>query len=973
MKSLSLSFFFASCALLGYSALGAGGQTPPKKKATVDFNRDVRPILAQHCFVCHGTDAEALKKTGGMRLDTFSGATADRGGYRAITPGQPEKSALLTRINADTPEMRMPPPDADVKPLTPAEKQTLKQWIAEGAEYKDHWAFIAPKMPALPAVSNPKWPKNDIDRFVMARLDEDKLKPEPEADKATLIRRASLTLTGLPPTTKEVDAFLADKRPDAYERLVDRLLASPRYGENQARFWLDAVRYADTHGLHIDNERAIYPYRDWVVRAYNEDLPFNQFATWQLAGDLLPNPTLDEKIATGYIRLNPTTNEGGVIEAEFLAKNTMDRVDTTATVFLGVTMGCAKCHDHKYDPISTREYYGMYAFFNSTADSPLDGNLRLHPPVMKAPSPDQAKQLQIWAKDLRATEAATNLDAAKTWLLANAPDIPGVGKWEISGPYQAKDFDATFDANFAPKDWRPYNLELDKPVDGIIGRENAAAYLRTKMTVAKDQTVTFRLGSDDAIRVWVNGTVVHEKKILRSLTTPPDEVKIALKAGVNDFQVEIVNSAGGDGAYVGFGDANSHRLADARVLATKSTLTQGESQQIQSAYLELGPASDASKHYRQVLNEYRTLDMAIPMTYVAEEMPKPREARILKRGQYDQPGDVVPRIVPTAFGAFPAKAPKNRLGLAEWITDPKNPLVARVFVNRVWQQHFGNGLVRSSEDFGNRGDWPTHPELLDYLAVRFVREGWSLKKLHKMILTSATYRQAATASKEKMAKDPENKLLSRAPRFRLDAEVIRDQALYLSGLLIERMGGHGDKPYQPSGLWEAIAYPISDTAKYMQDHGDELYRRSLYLFWKRTSPPPTMLLFDAPMRESCIVRRSHTNTPTQALATLNETGFVEDARAFAQRILKSKFGDDARLTYAFRMATGRAPSASEKQVLLQLLNEQRKVYRSRPADAVKTLSIGESPRDKTIDPVEHASWTIVCNLILNLDETLTQH
>lgn len=987
MRPLSSCLLITSCAFLGYSVLATGGQANPKKTASpksekrkkIEFNRDVRPILAEHCFTCHGADKEANKRTGNMRLDSFEGATADRGGYRAIVPGDPEKSILLSRVTADIPEMRMPPVDSDAKPLTTEEKAILKQWIAEGAGYEKHWAFIPPRMPEIPKVSNPAWVKNDIDRFIMAGLDAAKLKPAPQADRVTQIRRVTLTLTGLPPTPAEVNAFLADSHPDAYDRVVDRLLASPRYGENQARFWLDAVRYADTHGLHIDNERAVYPYRDWVIRAYNEDLPFDKFALWQLAGDMLPKPTIEQLIATGYIRMNPTTNEGGVIEAEFLAKNTMDRVDTTATVFLGVTMGCAKCHDHKYDPISAKEYYGMYAFFNSTVDTPLDGNARLHAPVMKAPTPEQEERLSAFDKLTKGLEDSVSMPEAKQWFLANAPLLPKVGDWQVAGPFAAKDFESAFTTEFGPETakpdtkWRAFKVELDKVVPGVVGKENASGYLKTTLIAEKAQELMLRLGSDDGIRVWVNGALVHDNKIARGALPDSDLVKIKLTPGANSLLVKIVNGGGEDGVFVGLGDANVRRLSRARELVSQATLTSQQSREVAASYLALGPSTAASEQYKKATIERKALDDQIPYTYIAQEMSKPRVAHLLKRGEYNLLGDVTPRMVPKAFGSMSTKLPKNRLGLAEWITDPKNPLVARVFVNRVWQQHFGTGIVKSSEDFGNRGDWPSNPELLDYLAVKFVKDGWSLKKLHRMIVTSATFRQSAVADKAKVAKDPENKLLSRAPRFRLDAEVIRDTSLFVSGLLVERPGGHGDKPYQPSGLWEAIAYPSSDTAKYMQDHGDALYRRSVYLFWKRTSPPPTMLLFDAPMREACVVRRSATNTPTQALATMNETGFFEAARMYAQRVLQTKQDDASRLDYAFRLVLGRRPTKEEQGVVMKLLNSEREVYRARPGDALKALRVGESPRDESLDPAEHAAWMIICNMILNTDESLTQH
>ncbi len=964
----------------GGSGSASGGRTAQSRR-TIDFNRDVRPILAQHCFLCHGSDKEALKKTRNMRLDSFAGATADRGGYRAITPGKPDASMLWTRVTTDVRELRMPPADSGIKPLTEAEKKILRQWILEGAEYRRHWAFLPPRKPPLPSVSDPKWPKNEIDRFVLAGLDEEGLKPEPEADPATLARRAALTLTGLPLSPDETKAFLADRKPGAYERLVDRLLASPRYGEHQARYWLDAVRYADTHGLHIDNERAVFPYRDWVVRALNEDMPFDEFTIWQLAGDMLPESGTEQRIATGYVRMNPTTNEGGVIEAEFLAKNTFDRVETTATVYLGVTMTCARCHDHKYDPITQRDYYRMYAFFNNTADPPLDGNLKLHLPVMKAPTPVQEREHKALRRDLDAFEDAVDLHAARSWVEARYAVIPRPGSWEIAGPYAAKDYDTAFSTEFGPEKvggnptpaWKAIEIKPGSPKPALIGRDYAAAYLRTTFRVEKATDFAVRVGSDDGIRVWLNGELVHDNKALRPLAPDQDTVKLKLRSGENVLLVKIVNAAGNDGFAISYGDAFDARVQRAYELGRKGGLSSEERRLVASLYLEASEGSATGAKYRERLKSFRDLEASIPMTYVAEELRAPRPAYVLKRGEYDHPLERVYRGVPQALGHLPATFPQNRLGLAQWLVDPRNPLVSRVTVNRTWQQHFGTGIVETSEDFGNRGEWPSHPELLDYLAVRFREDGWSMKKLHRLIVTSAAFRQSSAADKSKWARDPGNRLLARGPRFRLDAEVIRDQALAVSGLLVEQPGGRGDKPYQPPGLWEIIAYPISDTARYVQDRGDALYRRSLYLFWKRTSPPPTMLIFDAPMRESCVVRRSRTNTPTQALVTMNETGFVEAARAMAERVLKSDAADGKRIESAFRIATGRSPTAPEKAVLLRTLADQMAVFAKSPGDAAKLLGVGEATRDRSLALTEHAAWTMVCNLILNLDEVLTQH
>ncbi len=965
LRTLSLALSVGTFLTAAFS----GTIQAPKKK--VEFNRDVRPLLAQHCWPCHGQDKAALERTGGLSLDSFKGATGEHNGIRAIVPGDPSKSEALKRIGHKDESLRMPPVDSGIKPLAPDEIETIKAWILQGAEYKAHWAYLPPKMLALPKET--KWARNEIDRFVQAGLEEARLRPEPEADARTLVRRASLAVTGLPPTPQEVDRFLADKAPGAYERLVDRLLASPRYGENQARYWLDAVRYADTHGLHIDNERSVFPYRDWVIRAYNQDLPYDKFALWQLAGDLLPNPTLDQRIATGYIRLNPTTAEGGVIEAEVLAKNTFDRVDTTATVFMGATLQCAKCHDHKYDPFTQKDYYSLYAYFNSTTDNPLDGNARLHPPVMKAPSPAQAARLELLRRTMEGETAKASVDAARAWALTADPMVPTATGWEIAGPFVEKTFDAAYDAVYAPEkgggDWRPIGFKLDTLRPGIVGKENAAAYLRAHVIAPAAGSYDLRLGSDDAIKVWVDGKPAVATKAARGLAADSDAAKIAWTQGESTLLIKIVNGAGEDGTFVGFGGPDAKRLARARDLAKLPN----PGAELRETYLALGPSTPLSTNYRKTKEALAAQEAEIPMTYVAEEMPKPRETFLLRRGEYNLPGPRVERAIPSVFGTLPKTGRNDRLALARWIVDPKNPLAARVVVNRIWQQHFGTGLVRSSEDFGSRGDWPTNPALLDYLACRFVQDGWSVKRLTRLILTSAAYRQSAACSTAKRAKDPENALISRGPRFRLDAEVLRDSALYAAGLLKEIPGGHADKPYQPAGLWEIIAYPISDTAKYMQDHGDALYRRSVYMFWKRTSPPPAMLLFDAPMREACVVRRSRTNTPTQALATLNETGFFEDARAMAQRVLRAKADDKARLDYAFRLATARPPTAEEAKIVGEFLTNAKSRYKAAEADAKKALAVGESPRDAKLPTAEHAAWTLVCNMLLNLDETLTQH
>lgn len=959
-------------ALAGIGMVAASWTTPTKTR-TVDFNRDVRPILSNHCYKCHGPDAETV--AAGLRLDTYEGATEDREGRFGIVPNNLKKSIVWGRVSHPVEQMRMPPKNGGVKPLTPEQIETLKLWIEQGAEYKAHWAFVPPKMSPLPAVKDAKWARNDVDRFVLARLEEEGLKPEPEADKTPLIRRAYLTLIGLPPNPEETKAFLADNSPDAYEKVVDRLLASSAYGEHQARYWLDAVRYGDTHGLHLDNERLVWPYRDWVVRALNEDLPFDKFTEWQLGGDLLPNPTTAQKVATGYIRMNPTTAEGGAIEAEFQAKNTFDRVDTTSTVFLGLTVACARCHDHKYDPISQREYYEMYAYFNSTKDKPLDDNALLPGPAAKAPTPDQEAELKALNSKLAGLQDSVRWEEATGWLATNKVDPLQISAWEISEIYSGKDFESLYTEAFAPEkseetSWKPVNLEFGKPLTGILPGDLQAVYLRAKVTTAKAKTVQVSTSADDGARVWVNGKLVHDDKGFRGFTSFATS-NVELQAGENSILVKVVENLGGDGVNLKFGDELGELIAKTAQVAAKKELTNADRRLVQDLYLMRGPDTLASAVYRANIIARNELDAKIPMTLVAEELEKPRPAHILKRGEYSLPADQVKRDVIEALGKFPT--PTSRLGFARWLTNPQHPLTSRVFVNRVWQQHFGTGIVKTSEDFGNQGEWPSHPQLLDYLAVKFIQDGWSIKKLHRLIVTSAAFRQSAVISKQKMAVDPENRLISRGPRFRLDAEVIRDQTLYASGMLVDDAGGKGFKPYQPTGLWEEIAYPTSNTAKYTQDNGDTIYRRSIYLFWKRTSPHPAMLAFDAPMRESCTVRRPRTNTPLQALVTLNEPMFREAARTLAERVMKAEATPQDRMEKLFELTVARPVRPEEAKLLLNAVERYRTTYANDPKGTEGILKAGQTTADASLPQAELAAWTLIAQTLMNSDEFLTQH
>ena len=971
---VSLPLFLLSTTVLGTGVAMPMRQAPaPKPKpveTAINFNRDIKPILSESCFKCHGPDAATA--AAGLRLDNFEDATNNKKGYAAIVPGKPAESFLLSRASHPDPDFAMPPKDAGVPKLTKDQLSLLRRWIAQGAKYETHWSFQPPTKPVLPHVSNYRWLKNNIDRFVLARLDDEKLKPEPEADSATLAMRASLALTGLPPTDELLAKFLADKRPGAYERYVDELLTLPTYGEHQARYWLDAVRYGDTHGLHLDNERGIYPYRDWVVRAFNEDLPFDKFTIWQLAGDMLEKPTLDQMIATGYIRMNPTTAEGGAIEEEFLAKNTFDRVDTTSTVFLGMTVACARCHDHKYDPIPQKDYFQMYAFFNSTEDAPMDGNALLPPPVIRAPSPDQQEEEAKLLAEHQSHLGAVDLPSAKKWLKETEPPKLESTGWEISPVYSGENFDQAHDRVEAADPgtdketgWKPFGFQFEKASEGIIGKDNSSVYVRGTIKSTRAATVVLTVQSDDGVKIWLNGKLIHNNKVPRGITAAGDTVKVDLPAGDSKIVFKVSNGGSQDGLLVRVGDAFTKRIAD---LAAQP---EPDAAMLRQLYLEAGPATDANLKYREFAKKKAEFDAQVPMTLVAKELKTPRKARILRRGEYNLPEGEVGRAVPSAIGRLDAKMPVNRLGLAQWMVNERNPLVSRVFVNRVWQQHFGTGIVKTAEDFGSQGEWPANPKLLDYLAVSFRENGWSVKKLHRDIVTSAAFRQQSTVSAEKLEKDPENRFASRGPKYRLDAEVIRDRALAASGLLVEQMGGRGFRPYQPSGIWEAIGFDVYNTSRYVQDKGPAIYRRSLYLFWKRTSPHPVMLAFDAPMREMCTVRRGRTNTPLQALVTLNEPMFVEASRAMAERVYHAGASDSERLEAAYRMALGRSPQAAERKLLGDALSRYRGRYLSDQVGALGLLKVGDSPRDETIPPHEHIAWALVCSTLMNTDEFLT--
>ena len=1151
----------------------------------VDYNRDIRPLLSENCYKCHGPDAAARKAE--LRLDTEEGAfrKLSSGGFAAVRSDS-AGSKLYQRISTDDPAERMPPPDSG-KVLTPEQISLIKAWLDEGATWREHWAFRQPERLPEPKVPGDWSVHNPIDSFVLSRLEREGLEPSPKADRYTLIRRTTLDLTGLPPSIQEVETFVGDSSPQAYEKLVDRLLASSRYGEHQARYWLDAARYGDTHGLHMDNERSLWPYRDWVISAFNSNLPFDQFTIQQLAGDLLPDPTREQLIATGFNRCNVSTSEGGAIKEEFLVRYAVDRVETTSTVWMGLTMGCAACHEHKFDPFSQKEFYELFAFFYSLTERAMDQNALLPPPYIRVPTPAEegyAAELQeqirsakerfeqpvpevdaaqvawesrfterlrtLWqvprvvtaeseggatltiledgsvratgqnpekdvyelvlhtqlkemsalrvevlvdgsgetagrAKDgsfvlseLEVTAAPISSEAAAPgsepaqkerqllfsaahadetrqgflqwhavdgltdtgWSVAagrresrSATFMPllsfgfeggtelrvrvlqaqGGGQnlrhvrfsvttdpmlpptnfddWYLIGPFKAASAEEAYRTPYGPESGFKLNEVYQNDELGWVLKQNfnngavaklggdpGASYLYRVIKVPTVRDIELSLGSSDALKVWVNGKLLLEKNVKRPAAADQDRITARLRPGGNTVLLKVVHHDNDRAFY--FKEVRDR--ADTEILELGLILdiprgkrTDAQRKALLEYYRRTYPPG--LKKIHEELSGLRAQEAAlthrIAGTLVMEEMESPRTAFVLNRGEYDKKGEKVTPSVPAVFPPLPAGAPANRLGFARWLVGGDHPLVARVVVNRLWQQYFGTGIVKTAENFGAQGEWPVHPELLDWLAVEFVESGWDVKHLQKLLVTSATYRQSSHVKPQVYKKDPENRLLARAPRFRMDAEMIRDSALAMSDLLVERVGGRGVKPYQPLGLWKAIGLGGSNTSRFTQDQGTALYRRSLYTFWKRTSPPPTLALLDAPAREICTVRRARTNTPLQALALLNDVQFFETARHLARRMMVEGGADpDGRIRLGWRLATARPPSPQESDELRELLEHYQAIYTEDPEAALELLGVGDSEPDGTLPASELAAWTLIANLLLNLDETVTK-
>ncbi|HYG77071.1 MAG TPA: PSD1 and planctomycete cytochrome C domain-containing protein [Planctomycetota bacterium] len=1016
--------------LLVWTAAAALASSPKDSAPipeTIQFNRDVRPILSENCFNCHGPDKNSRKAK--LRLDTYEGATTDLDGNIPVVPGKLEKSELYKRVISKDPEEVMPPPKSEHK-LSPRQIGILKKWIEQGAKWEKHWAFIAPVQPPVPKPGFAGWTKNPIDAFLAARLEQEGLKPSPEAPKHTLIRRATLDLTGLPPTPQEVDAFLADNSPDAYEKLVDRLLASPHYGERMALDWLDVARYADTNGYHIDNGRDMTRWREWVIEAFNTNKPFDQFTIEQLAGDLLPNATIDQQIASGFNRNHMINFEGGAIPEEYHTAYIVDRVNTTTTVWMGLTVACAQCHDHKYDPITQKEFYQLYAFFNNVPEKGLDGNKGNSEPMIKTPTREQQAEIDRHTALIRELEAK---------LTGPMPEVDAAqAKWEESEA-----------GNEAKVDWSVLEAAEMKSAGGATLAKADDHSVRATGTNPASDTFTFNSAAakevtairlealpDDALNAKGPGRSENGNFVMTSFKVSAEGKAVKIKSATADFSqkdfpiTSAIDTKPGTGwaIHPEVGKAHTavfeldkalpagtplsitlefksqfgqHVIGRFRLSATDAKNPQGSKtpENIRAIIaLAADKRSDAQKaelrsYYRsthsnalkeinaQIASEKKTLaelEKKITTTMVMKEMPQPRETFMLMRGQYNNKGEKVTAATPASLPPFPADAPKNRLGFAKWLVDPAHPLASRVTVNRYWQMYFGTGLVKTSEDFGSQGELPSHQDLLDWLATEFIRTGWDIKKLQRLIVTSAAYKQSTAVTPELLTRDAENRLLARGARHRLQAEFIRDQALAASGLLNRQIGGQSVSPYQPPGLWEELMSRSDGknwTAQtYVQSHGPDLYRRTMYTFWKRTSPPPSLNTFDAPDRETCTVRRARTNTPLQALVLMNDPTYVEASRKLAERLMTEGGASAAdRITLGFRLVTARKPSDKERAVLQRIFDQQLAVYSKNKDAATKLLTVGESPRNEKLDVSELAAWTVVANTLLNLDETVTRN
>jgi hypothetical protein len=1045
--SYSSSWIVSRCAVSIWALVALYGgnisaqQPSDGDQEKLEFNRDIRPILSETCFACHGFDAK--KREANLRLDTAEGATQDLGGRFAIKPGDLAASELWKRVLSTDPDTVMPPPETK-KVLTDAQKEKLKKWIEQGAGYQRHWAFEPITDAPPPADQNAAaWSNHPIDRFIHNALQPRRMKPQDEADRETLIRRVAIALTGLPPKLDELQEFLSDSSPRAYEAMVDRYLDSEQYGEEMAKHWLDVARYADTHGLHLDNERAMWAYRDWVINAFNRNLPFDQFTIEQLAGDLLPSPTQDQIIATGFNRCNVTTAEGGAISEEFLFRYAVDRTSTTIQAWMGLTGGCAVCHDHKFDPLSSKEFYSLYSFFYSAADPAMDGNNNITPPLLRMTSPQRDTEIKQW-KLLEADRSAAlarwidegkyqdpsvaaekpaAVEVRDIWLDDRFPEGAGVscssrnpsvwvGKEELQPAKGLRVLKQVSAVN--------YEDRIDQPIEPLMlpadGKLNLSVWLDPKSTpeafmvemnttagVRKliwgnpqryggaDEKNSIRVGDIPAGGQWHTivfdmtrfalppATQVNQLKLAQyggliywdniemvGTMEPATDIRVAMNAWWDSRKGKDTKGADGELNKILKEGREQHTEPEKATLVRKFFL-RSISRGANPEHVELLKQWSLAKDQLAYLEDGRS------QTFVFADLPKPRDAFVMMRGQYDKPGEAVQPSTPAflpAMSGIEGRRP-NRLDLAKWLLADDHPLTARVTVNRFWQQVFGTGLVKTSYDFGSQGEVPSHPELLDWLSRWYRNNGWNTKSLMRLMLTSKTFKQKTTASPELLAVDPENRYYARGPRLRMDAEQIRDNALFVSGLINLTMGGPGFKTYQPPNIWEPVGYADSNTRFYLQDHGPNLYRRSVYAYFKRTAPPPFMSNFDAPNREQFCTIRERSNTPLQALQLMNDVQHFEAARAFGQRMILEG-GDTAekRIEYAYRLTLSRSPRAEELEVLEKALSHFQERYSKDEAAAMAVVTNGESVASSAVNKTELAAYTLLGNLILNLDETI---
>lgn len=1030
--------------------------TAAEAQERVQFNRDVRPILTENCYACHGPDQNHRKAD--LRLDVREGALQDG----AIVPGQPEVSEVIARLFTSDADELMPPPDSHKK-LSVAEKAMLQRWVKEGAEYQGHWAFEKPVSPTVPEVQNPKSEaQNEVDAFVLARLAKEGLGIAPEADPQTLIRRVTLDLTGLPPEPEAVAAFASDPSPKAYEALVDRLLQSPSYGEQMAAQWLDYARYADSHGFQTDSSRSMWPWRDWVIGAFNRNLSFDQFTIEQLAGDLLPEARLDQVVATGFHRNHRINGEGGIIDEEWRIENIIDRVDTTGATWMGLTLGCARCHDHKYDPISQKEFFELFAFFNNVEETGVirgasnrsGGN---PDPSIKVPNAQQQQQLSDLKAAIATAEATVKEQEKKLPALVAAWEPKFKAEleqnkpiWQPLMPSQVSatngtTFDRQEDGSYLAggpvPDKESYLIEAPIPAglfsavlletfpdaslpNRSVGRFDNGNFVLTRVeahitapSLATPLTVTFtdaeaeysqkgwgiesliaeanerlskrkKAAAGNRGKGWaVDGPSRREPNramlVAAEAVSVPAEAKLTIrlvqetlsKHQIGRFRLSYAATATDRVTLAGDGAAPAEIVA---VLAVPADQRSAAQQGKLKAFFRAGfdsPVKQADTALAAARKKFDDFEIALPSTMVMKELPAPRPAHILVRGEYANPGELVTAATPAVLPPLPADVPRNRLALARWLVSPEHPLTARVWVNRQWERFFGKGLVKSSENLGVQSDPPSHPELLDWLATEFTGSGWDMKALIKTLVMSGTYRQSSHFTHlppDWVSKDPENRLLARGPRMRLPAETIRDQALVISGLLDPKIGGPSVRPYMPEGVWDETSR-YGDLRGYKHDTKGGLYRRTLYTIWKRTAAPPTMLLFDSPSREICTVKRARTNTPLQALALLNEVTYVEAARHLAERmILEGGATPEQRIAWAFQRIVCRSATADEMNVLCAGLTRHQQRYQAAPEEAQKLIQTGETPPTATIPPADLAAYTVTANVLLNLDELVNK-